>query len=118
MQTLAERIRELREKKDLSLRELAREVGVSAAFLSDVELGRRYPSEEVLVKIAKALRASFEELQALDNRPDLDELRRRATLDPQFALALRRLVDKNLSPDDILSLVNRNRRGDDQKKHK
>ena len=34
MKTLGERIRELREKQDLSLRELAGKIGVSAAFMS------------------------------------------------------------------------------------
>ena len=43
MKTLGERIRELREERDLSLRELAGKIGVSAAFMSDVELNRRYP---------------------------------------------------------------------------
>lgn len=44
VKTLGQRIRELRERDDLSLREFARKLGVSAAFLSDVELGRRHPS--------------------------------------------------------------------------
>lgn len=40
MKTLGQRIRELRETKDLSLREFAKQLGdLSAAFLSDVELG-------------------------------------------------------------------------------
>ena len=33
----------LREKKDVTLRELARKIEVSAPFLSDVEKGRRAP---------------------------------------------------------------------------
>ena len=33
----------LREKKDVTLRELARKINVSAPFLSDVEKGRRAP---------------------------------------------------------------------------
>ena len=41
--TLGVRIRELRDQRDLSLREFARRLGdVSAAHLSDIELGRRY----------------------------------------------------------------------------
>ena len=48
MKTLGQRIRELREEKDFSLRELAKKSGVTAPFLSDIELGRRYPSEKVL----------------------------------------------------------------------
>jgi DNA-binding transcriptional regulator YiaG len=39
-----------REKVGLSLRELARRIGVSAAFLSDFELGRRSMSKTTLTK--------------------------------------------------------------------
>ena len=46
--TLGQKIHELRDKADLSLRELALKISVSAPFLSDIELGRRFPSEEVL----------------------------------------------------------------------
>jgi transcriptional regulator with XRE-family HTH domain len=109
MKTLGERIRELRMERDFSLRELARGLEVSAAFLSDIELGRRYPSDELLGSIARKLRAPVEELRALDNRASIDELRRRATVDPQYAFALRKMVEKNLTPDEILSLVNQAR---------
>ena len=47
--TLGQRLRELREQKDLSLRDLAKKVeGSSAAHLSDIEFGRRFPSPELL----------------------------------------------------------------------
>ena len=52
MKTLGERIRELREQQDLSLRELASKIGVSASFMSDVELNRRHPSDKHLSAIA------------------------------------------------------------------
>ena len=51
MKTFGEQIRELREKKDLSVRELAKRIKVTPPFLSDVELGRRHPSEDVLGKL-------------------------------------------------------------------
>jgi transcriptional regulator with XRE-family HTH domain len=54
---LVQRLHELRDKADLSLRELTRKVGISSPFLSDIELGRRFPSEEILAKLAGALRA-------------------------------------------------------------
>jgi transcriptional regulator with XRE-family HTH domain len=53
--SLGQRLHELRDSADLSLRELAKKVGISGPFLSDIELGRRFPSEEILAKLASAL---------------------------------------------------------------
>jgi transcriptional regulator with XRE-family HTH domain len=109
MKTLGERIRELREELDLSLRELARSLDVSAAFMSDVELGRRYPTEEMLAKIAKKLRTTLEDLQSHDSRAPVDELRRLASSDPAFGFALRRVVDRitddKLTPEELLKML-------------
>jgi len=51
--TLGARLRELREFSPYSLRELARELEISAPFLSDIELGRRFPSDQILEKLAR-----------------------------------------------------------------
>lgn len=80
--TLGERIRELREKMDLSLRELASKLRLSAAFLSDIELGRRYPSEKVLAQIAKELGTSLDDLQQHDTRAPVEGLKRLASANP------------------------------------
>src|SRR5260370_33454329 len=64
VKTLGQRIRELREAKDLSLREFAKKLGgLSAAFLSDVELGRRHPSDKVLADMARALGTRVDDLR-------------------------------------------------------
>lgn len=105
MKSLGERIRELREAKDLSLRELAARLGLSAAFLSDVELGRRYPSEKVVASMAKVLGTTAEDLCSYDQRPPLEELKRLASRDPSFGYAFRRIVDKDVSPEDLIRLA-------------
>ena len=114
MKTQGERIRELREELDLSLRELARSLNVSAAFMSDVELGRRYPTEDVLAKIAKRLRTSLEHLQSHDSRAPVDELRRMASSDPAFGFALRRVVDgiadDQLTSEELLKMIDAHRK--------
>lgn len=108
--TLGSKIRELREKLDISLREFARKLdGVSAAHVSDIELGRRFPSDQLLEKMASLLRVSIDELRQYDNRPPIDELKRLASADPAFGFALRKLVDKNVTSDDIMKLA-RNKR--------
>jgi transcriptional regulator with XRE-family HTH domain len=52
--TIGNALRLLRHKKGISLRKLGTRVGVSAAYLCDVELGRRNISEELLTKVANA----------------------------------------------------------------
>lgn len=92
--TLGARLRELREEKDLSLRELSRRVGeASAAFLSDVELGRRFPSEKTLANLASALGTSVEDLKQYDPRPPIEEMKRLANANPALGFAFRKLAE-------------------------
>lgn len=99
--TLGERIRELREELDLSLRELARKLKISAPFMSDVELGRRFPSDDLLERIAHELETSPEELRAHDARPPVDEIRRRSAQSPNYGFAMRRVVEEGLSAEEL-----------------
>jgi transcriptional regulator with XRE-family HTH domain len=62
--TLGEIIRRQRELSDLSMRHLARTVGISNPYLSQIERGLREPSERVLDAIAGALELSTEALHA------------------------------------------------------
>jgi transcriptional regulator with XRE-family HTH domain len=103
MKTLGQRIRELRENRDLSLRELAQKLDLSPAFVSDVELGRRYPSEEVLVKMAKLLGVEIEDLKSYDPRAPLEELKEISAKDPAFAVALRKI--KKLTAEELENLI-------------
>jgi transcriptional regulator with XRE-family HTH domain len=71
--TLGEFIRQQRHAAQVSVRELARQAGVSNPYLSQVERGLKRPSAEFLGQIAKALRISAETLYVraglLDERP-------------------------------------------------
>jgi transcriptional regulator with XRE-family HTH domain len=55
-------IREQRRQAELSLRNLAKQAGVSNPYLSQIERGLRQPSAKILKDIAKALRISAETL--------------------------------------------------------
>lgn len=106
MKTLGQRVRELRESENLSLREFAKRLGgLSAAFLSDVELGRRYPSGLVLANMARVLGTTADELKKYDDRPPVKELRQLSTADPAFALAFRKLIDKDVTSQDLLKFL-------------
>ena len=60
--TFGEYLKHKREEKQISLREVARTLGVSAPFLSDVENNRRGPlTEERLADLAKVLHLNEKE---------------------------------------------------------
>ena len=52
MRTIGENIREIREKADMTLKEVSENTGVSISFLSDIERGRTLPSLKTLQKLA------------------------------------------------------------------
>lgn len=102
METLGDFIRAKRDELGLSLRELARQIDCTAPFLSDIELGRRHPSEDVLAKLAHAIGVKEDELRKRDQRAPIDDIKRVTKEDPKFALAFRTVIDKNISADDLL----------------
>ena len=95
-------IRKRRDELDLSLRELAKKLDCSPAFISDIELGRRHPSDKVLIEIAKILKVKVNDLRNMDVRPPIDEIKRVTKDDPTLALAFRTFIDKNIKADELL----------------
>jgi transcriptional regulator with XRE-family HTH domain len=59
---LGERIRAERLRRDLSLRALAREVGVSASMISQIETGKSRPSVSTLYAITSVLGLSIQDV--------------------------------------------------------
>ena len=109
--SLGQRLRELRDKADLSARELAKRIGVSSPFLSDIELGRRFPSEEVLGKLAAALNVPLEDLTQYDNRAPIADLKRLMDSDPKLGLAFRTALEKvksgELTTEDLIDRLSK-----------
>jgi transcriptional regulator with XRE-family HTH domain len=109
--TMGQRLRGLRERAGLSLREVAKAAKISAPFLSDVELGRRFPTNETLALIAQKLRASADDLKKHDHRSALADLKRLAEGSPSLAAAVRALVDEvqsgNLTTDELAAKLRR-----------
>lgn len=106
--SLGEVIRALRDKADLSLRELADKVGVTAPFISDIELGKRYPADDKLAKIAQALGSTFDDLKRYDNRESFADLKRMMESDPKLGFAFRKLSEGvktgAISAEDVMKL--------------
>lgn len=111
MKTLGQHIRDLREEKDLSLREFAKRLGLSAPFVSDIELGRRFPSDDVFEKIAQVLGVPPDDLRAYDIRIPVSELKRLAQDDPSYGIVLRKLADKKISPEEIIRMLEKKDEG-------
>ncbi|MEI6042512.1 MAG: helix-turn-helix transcriptional regulator [bacterium] len=104
MLTLGQYIREERDKNGTSLREFAKKIGCSPAFISDIELGKRNPSEEVFAKIAKYLNISLDELKKHDTRPPTEDLRK-LNLNPKLAFAFRTLMDRDVKPEALIKFA-------------
>lgn len=62
MTTLGATIRAARERRELSIRALADDLDISAAYLHDIEHNRRIPSEAKMREIANTLLLDFDEL--------------------------------------------------------
>lgn len=98
-----ERVREIRESRKLTQKELAERLGVSVSYISKVENEKLhfgdYPSEKFIHKLATELEADEDELLLLSDKVPLsirkrireqpDEFRRLSELDQD---ALERLV--------------------------
>lgn len=67
MQTIGERIKQAREAKGLSIRQLAKEVGISFSLIAKLEAGDRgkQPTGQTLMKLSRALDIELEDLYAL-----------------------------------------------------
>jgi len=62
---LGQKIRELREKQNLLLRQVAAKIEVDTALMSKIERGERNASKQQVIYIAKFLKANEEELLTL-----------------------------------------------------
>jgi len=78
------------------------------------ELGRRFPSEEILEKLAAALNVSLAELKKYDNREPIADLKRLMDSDPKLGFAFRTAVEKlksgELTADDIIARLTKSPR--------
>ena len=91
--TLGDEVRAGRIRKDMSLRELARQVDLTPSYLSDIENDRRIPSEEVLKVLAEVIDLDFDRLMGLAGRFG-DEAERLLRRTPTSGLLFRRLAQR------------------------
>lgn len=70
---IGQRLREVRSSLDISVRELARRIGVSPSFVSQIELGKTSPSVGTLYAIVTQLGLSLDELMSSSNDAPEDD---------------------------------------------
>ena len=99
MTTFGQKIRELRQAKAWTLRQLAPKVSVGFTYLSKVETGRLdfgdYPSEALIHRLADAFNADEEELLILANKIP-DSIRDRVFERPDVFRRIARMDDATL----------------------
>lgn len=97
--TFGERIRQLRQARRMTLRDLAPLVGVGFTYLCKVENGKLdfgdYPSDALIHRLAEALEADEEELTVLAERVP-ERIRKRVLERPDVFGALAECDDKTL----------------------
>lgn len=69
-----ERLRDLREKRELSLRSLADLAGMSYTYISDMERGLRVPSLTTIIRLALALECKVTDLVGMFDKKNLRSL--------------------------------------------
>ncbi|MBT2499171.1 helix-turn-helix domain-containing protein [Agromyces sp. ISL-38] len=62
LDSVAPRLRALRQRRGLTLAELSKETGISVSTLSRLESGLRRPTLDLLIRLATAYRASLDDL--------------------------------------------------------
>jgi transcriptional regulator with XRE-family HTH domain len=106
--TFGSRIRELRQAKSLTLRDVAKKVKVTFTYLSKIENQKlsfgEFPSDELIVKLARALDADADELLILAKKIP-DAIRKRVLQRPDVFRRLSGLDDEKL--DAVLLFLDR-----------
>ncbi|MBU3180377.1 helix-turn-helix domain-containing protein [Clostridium psychrophilum] len=75
MSRLGDKIKKIRETKEVSQKQLGKKIGVSEGFINDIEMGKKVINEKFIEKISKVLgekiedsSASFEDAETEDER--------------------------------------------------
>lgn len=68
------KIKQIRQKKSLSLKELGKMSGLSVSYLNEIEKGKKYPSIEKLTGLAGALELKLEDLVSVKTGRNLHPL--------------------------------------------
>jgi transcriptional regulator with XRE-family HTH domain len=94
--SLGDLIRVTRANQEIGLREAARKLDITPSYLSDIELDRRVPSDDILQRISELLTIPSEHLYMMAGKLDAQTLAYMQT-HPKAIVLLRRIAQSNLS---------------------
>lgn len=103
--SLGDVVREARVTKGMTLRELARRLGKTPSYLSDIENDRRVPSEDVLRDLSRLLSLDFDDLMARAGRLGEDAVRYMSRT-PAVGMLFRKLSEDN-APEEVIDELTR-----------
>lgn len=89
MVEFGERLRNLRKQKNLTQKQLASMINVKNSIISFYEVGDRFPSPEILIKLASVLHVSTDFLLGIEKKEVVDV----SGLDKNDINLVRSLVD-------------------------
>ncbi len=72
MVDFGKRLKELRQEKNLTQKQLAAQIGVRNSIISFYEVGDRQPSVEIIIKLAAVFHVSTDYLMGIAPRKTLD----------------------------------------------
>lgn len=103
MKDFSDKIRLLRISKSMNQKELAKTVGISQPFLSDIEKGKRKPSIDVLQKLCDALSCSADYLLGIQDKSSmLQETDQYDGLSPESLIMIK---ERNISDDELRTAI-------------
>lgn len=99
---VGEVIRKMRLEQGIGSRELARNIGVSSSYLTDIEKDRRTPSERVLKSVADSMGLDLDYLMAISGR--WGEIGNYIMKHPGAFTLFRRITEANLNDSALAKL--------------
>lgn len=109
---LGERLKRIRQARELGLRETAAMVGISSTYLSRIENCQdpTPPKEKVIRDLAAVLEDDFDQLMRLAGRVP-EDVQKVLRADPQMATFLRTARQQKVSGTELLEMLARKKRG-------
>ncbi len=104
--SLGDRIKEARVEARLTLRGMAKVLGLSPSYLNDIEYNRRTPSDDVLQKIADLLGLDRDELLAAAGRVGIGkDAEQYIRENPSAGVLFRRVTHERLPEAELKKLI-------------
>lgn len=96
------KLKGLRQKRSMSLKDLAKHTGLSVSYINEIEKGKKYPKPDKVLGLAQALETEFDKLVSVRMDDDQDALMR---LLQSGIMQTIPFDDFGINPSEILNMV-------------